>query len=455
MMLALSASFVCAKPAPMDFAYSIPLKTTGEGAIFRVSIPDSVYETVIDPSLGDMRVFNGDDQVVPHTLLTPEAKTEAGDVKPRYDEKQAPIFPVNSPDEDDGDALFIRVETDGKGAVLNVEGGKKMPAGRNVLVYIVDLSALEEKPSALKIEWADDNNDFIVKADVFTSDDLSHWTGAAFNATLADISFGGRRLVRDVIHLKGQCRDYLKLRMEEKGRAVHVNKVKALILKNPPSPDLAELRRSLQVHGREGDPGEYLFQASGFFPVDSLEVVLPENNTLVQAKIFNRVSPEKPWRLKYEGLLYDLVFDGARLANETVRFRQTSGPFWRLVIDSGGGGLGGGDPVFNLSYMPHDLCFVARGREPFTIAYGSRITPQGSAPVDPLLAGLSADKKTQLIKEARTGRPFELAGGKALKEVEPPLPWARIVLWLILVAGAAAVGVMAWKLYCQMGPKSG
>jgi len=66
---------------------------------------------------------------------------------------------------------------------------------------------------------------------------------------------------------------------------------------------------------------------------------------------------------------------------------------------------------------------------------------------------LSLDKikhQQQLIKAAQLGSRIELGNRDKLKPVRPPTDWKRIVLWLVLLFGVAALAFMALRLYKQM-----
>ncbi len=53
---------------PENFAHGYVLKVDGKGAIYTVELPEDVYATVTRTDLGDVRVFNGAGEVVPHTI---------------------------------------------------------------------------------------------------------------------------------------------------------------------------------------------------------------------------------------------------------------------------------------------------------------------------------------------------------------------------------------------------
>jgi uncharacterized protein DUF3999 len=57
---------------PDDFARALLIEANSGAAIYEVKIPANVYETVVRRDLGDMRVFNANEELVPHTLRKPK-----------------------------------------------------------------------------------------------------------------------------------------------------------------------------------------------------------------------------------------------------------------------------------------------------------------------------------------------------------------------------------------------
>jgi hypothetical protein len=55
--------------APADFAFGVPLETSGPQALFQVELPPAVYEGVVRADLADLRVFNAAGEPVPHAFL--------------------------------------------------------------------------------------------------------------------------------------------------------------------------------------------------------------------------------------------------------------------------------------------------------------------------------------------------------------------------------------------------
>src|ERR1700694_3127222 len=72
-----SAATASAAEKPKDFACGIPLTVEADSAFYRAALPAAFYAGSARADQGDLRVFNGDEAVVPYARLdSPEATRE-------------------------------------------------------------------------------------------------------------------------------------------------------------------------------------------------------------------------------------------------------------------------------------------------------------------------------------------------------------------------------------------
>ena len=133
--------------------------------------------------------------------------------------------------------------------------------------------------------------------------------------------------------------------------------------------------------------------------------------------------------------------------------------FYKLQVDSGGGGLGAGLPELKIGWTQQRLYFVARGQGPYTLAYGNASAAGEAAPLDPLLGSLDHQKDSLFHQTGPAGFPCGTRRpGKGSKKPIPPGLWKVYTLWTVLVLGVLLLGAMAWRIYRQMnaaGPDRG
>jgi hypothetical protein len=215
----------------------------------------------------------------------------------------------------------------------------------------------------------------------------------------------------------------------------------------------ARLRTVLSLTGESSSMTEqgtlrYQYDSKGFFPVDQLNVRLPEHNSLAQVSIFSRADEEAVWRLRASPLTYRLTVDGVSLDSGIKKISPTTDRFWRIETEDLGGEVDQA-PTLELGWLPGQLVFMAQGEAPYTLAYGRAGLQAARYQVDRLLNAVDPMREKKLVMPAQAGSQLIL-GGKGMLEPISELPWRRWLLWAALIAGVLVVGIMALKLYREM-----
>ena len=98
-LIALTLAALLATPAagqpplrPGDFANRSVIETNGSGPYHQLALPLAVYEGAASAGLADLRVFNGQGELLPYALLRSEAQTVSHQI-----ENAAPFFPLPPP----------------------------------------------------------------------------------------------------------------------------------------------------------------------------------------------------------------------------------------------------------------------------------------------------------------------------------------------------------------------
>ena len=71
-----AAIAIADEPGLEQFAKGYELKTDGSAAIYKLNLPESIYQTTVRKDLGDIRVFNKDKKRVPHAIRRPVSNQE-------------------------------------------------------------------------------------------------------------------------------------------------------------------------------------------------------------------------------------------------------------------------------------------------------------------------------------------------------------------------------------------
>ncbi len=348
---------------PADYAYGLKLDATGAEALYDVTLPPSVYQGVTRRDLGDVRIFNGAGEVVPHAWRTRRTQTsEAGA------SVALTLFPLKAPAGAGVDGLRVNVRRDANGAmavdVISDAGSVPGVATQSEVVgYLIDLNAHERALHAISFEWNSPEG-FNGRLRIDASDDLASWRTLVSGAPLVSLEVAGQRLQQKRVELPAQKVKYLRLSWTNNDAKT---KPPLLTAANAELTDVVvEAPRSWSKFSAvAGDkPGEYVFDLKGQFPVDRLRLELPEVNTIVQVEVLARDKAEQPWRSAARGVVYRLKQAGREIVSPELSVGATAERHWLIRIDQRGGGLGSGMPVLAAGWAPHQLVFAARGAPP-------------------------------------------------------------------------------------------
>ncbi len=441
---------------PADYAYGLTIEASGSEALYDVTLPTAVYQGVTRRDLGDVRVFNGAGEVVPHAWRPRRTeKAEAGQRVPLT------LFPLKAASDVNLDGLSINVTRGANGMLgavsVNVQGEGSKP-GVETVAYLIDLSSQDRALRAIELDWKSAEG-FSGKLRVDASDDLANWRALVTSAPLLNLNVGGQRLQQKRVELPQQKVKYLRLAWvrADKPVAPEITTVSAE-LADKSIEAVREWRKFSATQSEKA--GEYVFDLKGLFPVDRLRLELPQVNTIAQVEVLVRGKADAPWQSVTRSVAYRLNQAGAEVQSPDIQL-SAAGERWMMIrVDQRGGGIGGGMPVLNAGWVPHQLVFAARGGPPFMLAYGNASMPSEALPIASLIPGYREDSVTN-VRAAKNGEPrpisVQAAGSSAQKELggqarlQHQTDWKRWSLWGVLGLGVLALGVMAVRLVRQLG----
>lgn len=429
--------------SPQDFATGLELQLSGSEGLYQLQLPETVYQGVVRADLADLRVFNGAGETVPFQLQRPSAP------QPEV-WRQLPLFPLPARAETEPASLRVQIQRDAAGAIIEVrDQAVALQSGPSS--FLLDASALPSPLTALELDWdepAQLGGSYRVRVE--GSDDLQYWHTLVAEETLLRLQYGGQELVRRRLELRPSKPRYLRLSTAASGPPWQLTAVRALLASASGEPDRQWLSRPGTALNQAKT--EYQFDSGGHFPIDRLQLRLPQPNTIVQASLHSRNQEDAPWQRRTAGLLYQLTRDGATLTSPGLTILPCGDRYWLLRLEQGS--LGQDAPELELGWQPHKLTLLARGQGPFLLAFGSGQVTTGEA-AGGLLSQLAAQTGgTGQPLPAQLGGQRNLGGAQALT-TRPPADWSTWLLWSCLLLGVVLLAWMAWRLYQQLeGPKT-
>jgi len=444
MSMAVTTIAIAEEPGLEQFARGYELITDGSAAIYKLNLPQSIYQTTVRKDLGDIRVFNKDKKRVPHAIRRPVSNQEKEMIH-----LDLAFFPLHGTDkfrDNGGTSLEFKVDDDGTIIKIHSKENSTLADDTDIRRYIIDTSGVKQSIDELEFELAGVESGFIKRAKLQYSDNLNDWYTLVNNFSIAELDYGSHKLHKNKVSIPNKNFKYLRFVWKDKPEGIQLKNISARV-----NTVLASHQRQrLAISGRLTDSEKqiYEFDLGGRFPLDRINIVLPEENTLIEAEIRSRNNEKSEWRRRYTGLIYNLQVKENSIESGEINIRPTTDQFWQLQVKTQDG-LGDESPTLEIVWAANELYFLARGQGPFTLAYGNgQIDPPGK-PIDVLMNVLTEDQEENLVGEAELGVEVNLMGDDALKS-ELVIPWRRILLWGVLIIGVLILGIMVFRLYKQM-----
>ena len=287
-VLLVFAHSAVAADSPDDFAFAVPIDGVGNDALYRLVITPAVYKGATFTDLRDLRVFNGAGEVVPHAFR-PLESVAAHEPAPVF----LPMFELRGPSGTRADDLNIVVDAANVKFSLRTSSDDQ-PSEQTVLLgYLVDVSATNETFSELLLDWKTTPGGYVGAINVEASDDLKRWTRIASNAPLVSLAQGGQQLEQKSVALRRVRTKYLRLTWPSGTDVVQLKSVFG-----QRANEVMPRERTWKEISATPDPderGDYLADLGGLFPIDRLEIRLPQDNAVAPVQIFSRNKPDDAW----------------------------------------------------------------------------------------------------------------------------------------------------------------
>ncbi len=442
------SSVRAAPPSPNDFAYGCSLPVTDPTGLYALELPVEVYAGLQQDDQGDLQVFNGAGQPVPQALR-------------RHKQPQTPVlqpvpfFPLPGIAKKSPLDLSVRVQRHSNGSIVTIRGDEGEESSTAGFAYLLDLSSLASAPDELEIEWQQDPPQQLLSFTVFESSDLAHWRRLQDKVVLAELSYNGAKVSRRRFTLPGSVQPYLRLECLDCSQPLRVTAVTAISGSEMEAKEWQwQQLPSTQV---TQDPGWWRieYRNPSRFRVTALNLTFPQANTLARVLIESRSAEDQPWRSVGRGDFYRLDLQGHIFTSPFLPCTANVDRYWRLSV-AAAKDLASREqlPALTLGWQPDELIFLGRGSGPYTLAFGSnKLAPNDTTQDALVLTALQQSENNSQLNHISPGPINKLAGEQALQPQASPIPWQRILLWGVLVAGVGLLALMARSVYREMQRK--
>jgi hypothetical protein len=425
-----------AQASRTDFVRGVEIRTEPGGSLYRVLLPDDVYDTSTRADLADMRILNAAGETVPYTFRTvPRGPSQESEWQ------TVPSFPMT---ETSTRPARTQVRVGADGAVLEVTNAAA--PGRVTSAYLIDISQVKTSIARMVLEWdAAPGVTFLAPVAVSVSDDLNAWRTVA-SAAIAQLQRETYTLTQNQIALPlGDARvKYLKITWPKDLAAVSLKSVR--VQQRPTSAAIDIHWRTLSADRVEPASTAH-YDTHAVLPVAYVDLDFADPTDAATVTMRTRPTAESVWITRYSGLFYSLQNPNGSIRSSSAPIPLTADRYWTIETAREGGWKQNRAPRLKVGWHPREIVFVARGAAPYLLAYGSARVGAANAPVDELLADLNQNARERQVRPATLGEPRTLGGADALKPAPTPLPWKQIVLWAVLIVAVATLAFVASRLF--------
>jgi hypothetical protein len=420
---------------PQDFAFGMPIQTSARGTAYRVPVPPEVYRNVAHEDLADLRVFNASGEVVPYEIQEPQPQPVAA--PPAH---SLPLFPLR------GDPVAaldgVRVTIQSSAAAVNVQATGAAAKSGAITGYVVDARELTVPALALVVHWPDGEAEFSGNLRVESSDDLGTWNLVEDKAPVVNLHAADAQLVQGRIELPATKAKFWRLIWVGKSAPFVLTSVAADIT---PRRDIIE-SSSLFVSGTplNDKPQEYSFDLGARVPVNQVNIVLPESNSVAKIQLLSRSRLSDPWRPITDAEFYRVKNADSERRNEPIVIPRNTDRYWLARLGQPNASMGDGAPKLEAHWNSQEVVFLARGSGPFMLAYGNGSAAAANTSLSSLLAGIT-------VLPAQAGRPQSLGGAERLGLPSNGFLSQLTVLWGVLAVGVGLLAWMAYRLSRELG----
>ncbi|MEZ4456647.1 MAG: DUF3999 family protein [Gemmatimonadales bacterium] len=445
LLLAVAALSACA--APGGYRYSAPIEITAPGTFVELPVPVSAYSRSVQPGLADVRVVDAGGSRVSFAWLTPRD----GETQRITETRPATVYPL-PPRPARGAVWQAPVEVTVRGDQIRVSRSRaEAPAGRRG-GWLIDLGPdPAESPPAdrIELEWSGPA-EFTAAYTLETSDDLAGWQPAPGGQLISLVSASGP-LTLPVVRLPGRSGRFVRLEWTDPGGVVpDISGARAVAGRTERTEGEAPETITLQPMPRTGadTAAGPAFDLGGELPVLDLMPRFAAGNLVVPAVVEGRSRLDEPWRPFGAAVFYRLERSPAEVSTSPPLQIGASVRYLRLVPDRRAAALDPAGVTLEVRARLAHLVFAMQSTAPFRLEVGSATAEAGALPEGVLVPGL-AEERTRFGR-ARLGEWTESATVAQAVDRQSQIaalrPW---LLWGVLLAGLAGLGLMVWRLAKQ------
>jgi Protein of unknown function (DUF3999) len=450
--LVAAAASVADEPA---FRYEAPITVSSPGAFVKLPLTATAYGRSTSANLADLRIVDARGERVPFALLAPR-QPEAQTTEQQRD---ATLYPLPTKPAADG-AWAAPIEVTIDGDRLNVKrlaGATTATPVAQSAGWLFDLGERQRDgpaPQSLRIAWSGPA-EFAATYRFDTSDDLRQWRAGGSGQLMALASPTGP-LTQPTVPLGANPGRFVRLVWADAATAPQVSTAKVIAAQqgskvlDPPAIIIASPSAEPAGKTAADDAAQRAlhFDLGGSLPITQLDLRWTSGTFVAPVRLQARDDANAPWRELGAAVFYRLE-RGAEVASSPPFAMTAQARYLRVLPDPRAAALDAAQTQLVVEAPLASLVFTAQGQPPYLLQAGAKVNTPSALPMATLVPSL--DKERERFGSATLGQWSEISAvaraERAQQQRAALRPW---LLWSVLLAGVAVLGVMVWKLARQV-----
>ena len=446
-LVAISATVstaLCAADAnsPKSYALLLPITLAPDAPLQRLQLPAQAMVQMQTSGYSDVRIFNAQGQSVP-MALSRVASNPAERLQVKLN--AFPILGGLSATALDGLQLRIEERQGQRVVQLSTASGVTSPAAQKVLGALLDAREVKTPVVAIALD-VDLPIGQPITFNLQASKDLKNWRQVADTVLFKT---DAASLGSSTIELPAQdlSDHYLRVTWAGGDSQLAGGMLRGATLTTAVAGSVFTRVAATLAPPALVSPHEFSFNLPFAAPIAALRLDPVESNTLVPVRVLGRNDRSQPWATLADTVVYKLTAGGKTQSGGSVELLRAATREVKIEADKKTPGFATVPEVIVL-FDTVQLVFLANGAGPFTLAVGAAKLPSAYLPLPSLMPGYQSGQENKLplaaLESAGAG-PVIVASGA----VSDSMPTRSLVLWGVLIAGALALGAMAWALMKQ------
>lgn len=446
----LAATLACASDDPPR-RYAAPITITASAPFVQLPLSAEAYGRSAGANLADLRVVDARGERVPFAVLAPR-RPEASTVERAHD---ATLYPLPArPLPDGGWRLPIDVTIDGERVSVRRGGVPATAPVAQSAGWLIDLGERnrdDPPPQSLRFAWSGPA-EFTAGFRFETSDDLRRWRAGGAGQLMALASPAGA-LTQPTVVLRADTGRFVRLVWADVAQAPQVSGVKVLtgesksrVLDAPTEVVVAPTPEPAAKGAPDAAAKRALhFDLGGVLPIAQIDLQWTGGTRVVPVRLQARDDAGAPWRDLAAAVFYRLEREKEEVATSPPLALATTARYLRVLPDPRAAALDAAQTRLVVQAPLASLVFTAQGQPPYALQAGAKVTAPSALPVATVVPSLDTERTR--FGRATLGawsEAADVARAEAAQQQRAALrPW---LLWSVLLAGVAILGLMVWRL---------